>query len=288
VDLEHLRTAVSLLTLGTVNRTAAELGIAPSSVSDRIRGIERSLGRQLFVRTARGMRATPAARIYLSGVAAALGQLDEAADEFRRDGRFVLASQATIAHTLLPDVLSRIEAPVHVVVSADRQVLLDDLARGAADAVVILDRGSDIGGLGFAPPRHDFDFLDVREVPLLCVSGPSHPLAGRSVTADTLREGAVMIGREERCSFWMATSSWLGPSTDMVAAGGLAQVIDLAARGSGVAVLPGFAVEEALAEGRLVEVHADAPVLQLRLVWSRSRADTVRRVLYTLSRHLTA
>ena len=58
MELRHLRTFEGVVRHRTVTDAAIALGMAPSSVSEQIRALERSLGVVLFERTARGMRLT--------------------------------------------------------------------------------------------------------------------------------------------------------------------------------------------------------------------------------------
>ncbi|GAA2137031.1 LysR family transcriptional regulator [Streptomyces synnematoformans] len=295
MNLDHVRTALALARHGTVNRTAAAEGLAPSSVSDRVRRLEHDLGARLFTRDRRGMHPTPAGRAYLAAAAAAVADLDAAAARLTGPPVAVtVGAQSSIADTLLPAVLDRLaDSPAagharlraSIRPEADRTRLLTALVRDEADAAVLLDTGPDLGDLGYPAPDAALDFLDLREVPMATVAPPGHPLAGRPVTLADVRSGASLVGQESRCSFWMATRRWLGPDVDLTAVGGLAQVREWVAAGRGVAVLPDFAVRDDLERGRVVALDAATPPLQLRLVWSRSRGTTepVRTLLYAVS-----
>lgn len=120
---------------------------------------------------------------------------------------------------------------------------------------------------------------------MLTVADPNHALLGRPVSPREVRDGAILIGQESRCSFWIATRRWLGQGTDLTAVGGLAQVREWVAAGRGVAVLPDFVVRDDLDRGRLQALDTPTPPLQLRLVGreSRSEAEPVRTLLYALT-----
>lgn len=291
MNLDHLRTAIALLRQGTVNRTAAAEGLAPSSVSDRVRRLEHDLGATLFSRDRRGMHPTAAGRAYLAAAEAALADLEAAAQQLSGSAAAVtVGAQASIADSLLPAVLHRLSGTnpdLHATIrpEVDRTRLLAALEHNEIDAAVLLDTGPELGDLGYLTPDVSLEFLDLREVPMVAVACPSHPLAGRPVSVAGLRSGAELIGRESRCSFWMATRRWLGPDVDLTAVGGLAQVREWAAAGRGVAVLPDFAVNDDLQRGRLVALDVTPPPLQLRLVWHGERGGTepVRSLLYAVS-----
>lgn len=291
MDSEQLRTAVALLQHGSVNRTAARLDIAPSSVSDRVRRLEGELGSALFVRSARGMRPTPAGREFLEVSARVLDQLDAAGAALRSAPTVVaVGAQASVADTLLPPVLEGLQAHqpalrVRLVVDADRLELLHQVGDEELDAAVVLDTGDTLGGLGFGPLGDSYDFLDLREVALHTVAGPDHALVGRPITVDELRAGSTLLGQEERCAFWMATRTWLGPGTDLIKVGGIPQIKQWVGEGRGVAVLPDFAVHEELETGRVVALDLDTPPLTLRLAWRADRAaeQPLTQLLYALS-----
>ncbi|HLT61576.1 MAG TPA: LysR family transcriptional regulator [Microlunatus sp.] len=290
MNVDHLRTAIALLRPRTVNGTAAAQGLAPSSVSDRIRRLETELGVRLFRRDRAGMRPTAPGRAFLAVAAEAIESLDAAAARLTDGAAVVVGAQASIADTLLPAVLDEVRRRRTDLVTTirpglDRDRLLAELDRDELDAVVLLDTGGSVGDLGYASPGGELDHCDLREVPMIAVAGPGHPLLGRPVAAAELRREATLIGQESRCAFWMATRRWLGPGTDLTAVGGLAQVREWVAAGRGVAVLPDFAVRDDLIAGRIRALDLTPPPLWLRLIWRASRAaeEPLRTLLYALS-----
>lgn len=290
MDIDQLRTALALIEHRTVNRTAAALGLAPSSVSDRVRRLESDLGAPLFVRDRAGMHPTVAGRSYLAAAANAVHLLDGAAEQLLAAPGLRVGAQASIADELLPDALETLRRAhpglrVEVRPESDRDRLFTGLDHGDLDAIVLLDTGDDVGDLGFGHPASELEHLDIRDVEMTVVAPPSHPLVGRPVAmADVGRTGGL-IGREPRCSFWMATQRWLGPSVEITAVGGLAQVREWVAAGRGIALLPAFAVHADLASGRLVALDAEPPALRLRLVWHPGRDESrLRPLLYALTR----
>jgi DNA-binding transcriptional LysR family regulator len=290
MDLDQLRTAVALLQHHTINRTAAAVGAAPSSVSDRVRRLEFELGADLFIRSQRGMHPNPAGSQYLASAAAALEALDEAGTRLRESTLLVVGAQASIADELVPAMLDLLHertpgVEVQLRPDPDRDRLLSLLDRSEIHAIMLLDKGNEIGNLGFIAPVAALRYLDVREMAMVTVVAPGSPLLGRSVTPQDIRNTGALIGRESRCSFWMATQRWLGADTDLTAVGGLAQVREWVAEGKGIAVLPEFAVRQDLKAGRMEMLDIDTPPLQLRLIWRRDReaAGELRPLLYALS-----
>ncbi|MEV0842066.1 LysR family transcriptional regulator [Actinocatenispora sera] len=291
MDLDQLRTALALLRYRTINRTAAAEGLAPSSVSDRVRRLEAELGAPLFSRDHTGMHPTAAGRDYLRAAATALATLDEAAEHLHATPGLVVGAQASVADELLPAVLDELrrshpDLRVRLRPDPDRGRLLAALDGGEIDAAVLLDTGEHVGDLGFPPPASAPEHLDLRTVAMTVVAAPRHPLLGRPATMDEIRRTGGLLGREPGCSFWMATRRWLGPDVDLTAVGGLAQVRDWVATGRGIALLPRFAVRADLDSGRLAALDVAVPPLQLRLIWRHDddAADRLRPLLYALTR----
>ncbi|MEV4600555.1 LysR family transcriptional regulator [Amycolatopsis sp. NPDC049253] len=290
MDFDQLRTALALVQHRTVNQTAAALGLAPSSISDRIRRLEGELGAPLFTRDRTGMHTTKAGRAYLIRAGEALEALDVAAEQLHAAPGLTVGAQASIADELLPAVLGdlrRVRPGLHVHLrpDPDRARLLDALDRDEIDVAVLLDAGEHVGDLGFARPASVLEYLDVREVPMVVVVPPDHPLLGHPVTMQEIQQTGGLIGREARCSFWMATKRWLGPDLDLTAVGGLAQVREWVAAGRGIALLPEFAVRTDFGSRRLAKLDVHAPPLQLRLIWREGHedADALRHLLYALT-----
>jgi DNA-binding transcriptional LysR family regulator len=290
VDLEQLRTAIALVEHRTVNQTAASLGLAPSSISDRIRRLEGELGASLFNRDRAGMHPTTAGRAYLTKAGEALAALDVAAEQLHTAPGLTVGAQASIADELLPAVLddlrrARPDIQVHLRPDPDRGRLLDALDRREIDVAVLLDAGERVGDLGFTQPASALEHLDVREVPMTVVVPPDHPLLGHPVTMQEIQQTGGLIGREARCSFWMATKRWLGPDVDLTAVGGLAQVREWVGTGRGIALLPDFTVHADLGSRRLARLDVHAPPLQLRLIWREDHEDVkaLRHLLYALT-----
>lgn len=175
---------------------------------------------------------------------------------------------------------------VTVLPEPDRSHLLEMLMEGVVDAAVLLDVGDALGDLGFTAPRGDLDYLDVREVGMVTVADPANPMAQQPVSRAMLRQNAVLLGQEQRCSYWMATQHWLGPNTPLIAVGGVPQIKEWAREGRGVAVLPDFTVRDELDAGILRQLEIETPPLRLRLVWRRgedTHRPALRDLLYAIS-----
>ncbi|MGP3913750.1 LysR family transcriptional regulator [Nonomuraea sp. 10N515B] len=275
MDLRQLRGFVAVAGAGTVTEAATALGLAPASVSEQVRRLERSLGVALFERTPRGMRLTePGAAL----LARAQGLLDHA-DEVRRavtgERRQVrIGALEMLAAARLPAVIRRLaerrpDLDVDVR-SLTRQSLLAEVADGRLDAALLLDSGARVGGLGFSPPA-ELDFLDVGEVALSLVAAP-----------DGDREPLLVSPRG--CSIRLAADRLFGTEVRRRELTSIATAREWARQGLGSSLLPDFAVGADLASGALVALETQPTEnLALRLVWRSGREPALRDVLYALS-----
>ncbi|MEV0149883.1 MULTISPECIES: LysR family transcriptional regulator [unclassified Nonomuraea] len=274
MDLRQLRGFVAVAGAGTVTGAANALGLAPASVSEQVRRLEGSLGVALFERTPQGMRLTGAGATLL---ARARGLLDHA-EEVRRavtgERRKVrVGALEMLAAARLPAVIRRLserrpDLDVDVR-SLTRRDLLAEVAAGDVDAALLLDLGPRLGGLGFLPPP-ELDFLDVGEVGLLLVASPGG-------------ERDPLLVSPTGCSIRLAADQVFGPSVPRRELTSIAAAREWARQGLGRALLPDFALGSELDSGALVALECDTPALALRLVWLRSREESLRDVLYAMS-----
>ncbi|MEU7879467.1 LysR family transcriptional regulator [Microbispora bryophytorum] len=288
MELRQLRTFEAVVAHRTVTDAAVALDLAPSSVSEQIRTLERDLGVALFERGPRGMRLTAAGE-RLRGWARRL--LDQA-DQARRDVQETrpvlrLGALETIAAVHVPAVLTRLaerrpDLVVEVRSDGARDRLMDAVAAADLDAALLLDTGNDLGGLGFGAPAAPLAFLDLGPVPLVLVAAPDHPLAAAPRLRKEDLYGRRLLVNVPACSFWLAGERLLGDRVERVRAGGVPVMRAWAERGLGIALLPWFAVADRVAVGVLARLAFDVPGLNLRLVWraDREALPGLREMLY--------
>ncbi|MBB5914422.1 DNA-binding transcriptional LysR family regulator [Nocardia transvalensis] len=237
MDLDAVRTFVSVAETGQFQAAADDLRITQQGASRRVASLERELGVQLFARTARGARLTVDGQALLPH-----------ARELLRAAERVVAAVAPGRRALRIDVVARrvapsnalyafyqehpgIELDVVTLAHADAATALAEVGAGTLDATFRSLRGLDV-------PRElrAARVLDDRHQLLV---GPRHPLAdAKAVTvADLAAHRIWMPG--------MVDAEPLGYYEDLAAAFGL--TIDTAG--------PSFGAEALLAE------IADSPQL---------------------------
>ncbi|MFJ4186307.1 LysR family transcriptional regulator [Kitasatospora sp. NPDC089509] len=280
MELRQLRVFEAVVTHRTVTAAAVALGLAPSSVSEQLRTLELSLDVELFGRAPRGMTLTTAGERLLPWSRRLLDQAEQARREVVAGrARIRLGALDTIAATHVPAVLARLaerrpELDVALHTDTVRDGLLDRVAAGALEAALVLDTAGPLGDLGFALPPAPLDHLDLEPVPLALVAAPTHPLSAATTLGRADLRGQRLLVDAPGCCFRLAGERLLGTALERVRTGGVTVTRACAEQGLGIALLPDFAVQDALTSGTLVRLPLDPPPLRLRLVWRTGRATT--------------
>src|ERR1700742_5267470 len=109
-DLTDMRLFLTVVEQGSLTKGAENLNLALASVSERISGMEFSLGAQLLERNRRGVTTTAAGDALIRHARLILGQVEQMRGELRTygtglKGRIRLLSNTAALAGLLPDRL---------------------------------------------------------------------------------------------------------------------------------------------------------------------------------------
>lgn len=196
LDLNLLRVFDAVMTEQNLTRAASHLAMTQPAVSNALRRLRESLGDELLIRTAHGVKPTPRAEALWPAVRRALSDLEEALvpeesfDIARAQHVFRLAMADATAALWLPALVRSIEreAPnltVHMVPLTTREprpMLLRgdiDLAVGFFPGVSAQLAGSQT--VSVSPIRHE----QLYSGHYVCVMRKNHPLANQELTVDT-------------------------------------------------------------------------------------------------------
>lgn len=192
LDLNLLRVFDAVMAEGSLTRAAEALAMTQPAVSHAVKRLRESLGEDLFIRSAFGMRPTPRAQQLWPQVREALVSLRQALapDDFdpaRDPVHFRLAMADATAVQLSPGLVDAIERGASVVTmrvlpltTRDPRRLLEageiDVAVGFFPEAVtaIVSAGAD------APLRH----LRLYATRYVCAMRKGHPLADKPLTLD--------------------------------------------------------------------------------------------------------
>lgn len=253
-SLNDLTAFMAVATHRSFRRAADELGMAPSTLSHTMRGLEDRLGVRLLNRTTRSVSPTEAGFQLFSRLRVTFTSLDEALDA-------VSAYRGNVAGTV------RINAPRVAAAVVVRDILPHMAARFpdvAVDLVVegrlvdIVSKGFDAGiRLIESIPKDMVTVPLARPIGFVCVASPAYlDRAGEPLTPYDLQHHRCIghrmpSGKLYRWEFQRAGQELrIDPSGPLVLDDeGL--MTDAAAQGLGIAYVASWAAETALAEGQL-------------------------------------
>ncbi|UCM88176.1 LysR family transcriptional regulator [Streptomyces marincola] len=217
MDVEALRTFVSVAETGQFQAAADELGISQQAVSKRIAALERHVGVVLLVRTSRGSRLNLDGQIFLPHARKVLAAVEQAKRAVRPGSR-----------PLRVDVLNRRISPAQAVyrfyrsrpgTDLDAVTLSQENAVQAAQAVLEGTIDASFRALPADQVPAGISTERLLDAPLELLVGPGHPLAkaprvrptdlaGHRVWIPGIRPGT------EWAAFYQALSQAFGLSID--------------------------------------------------------------------------
>jgi DNA-binding transcriptional LysR family regulator len=297
MDFRRLQYFLTVAQEGSFHRASTRLNIAQPALSRQVRELERDLDVQLFVRSTKGVRLSPAGEVLCAETERLLPQVDVARDRVKRaqagqfgrvriaftsvaaDSRFAVAAFAA-ARRAMPDVDFNL-----VVLKSEAQ--LKELSSDRLDIGLLYRRGP-------LPP--DIAFQDLRTDSYLLAVPAGHHLIGRPrlKLADLNGEDFVFAPRSE----WpLSYSEWM----TLAQRGGLVPNIVLEAQSEAMflnVVAEGLAIgfaNSSLPQRRPFEgvvylelEDLDTP-LRLSAIWKREReTPPVRLFVDLLMRNLAA
>ncbi|MDO9409463.1 LysR family transcriptional regulator [Patulibacter sp.] len=248
MDLLQLRVLREVARCGSISAAAEALDYTQPAVSRQLAALERTAGRPLVERTARGTRLTRVGEVLLRRADTILAELEAARSDLDRleedDRRPVrLTAFATAIATFVPDAVAVVrralpDVTVEVRLSGDTRMGASDLRADRLDVALV-----NTDGRATPPAREHL----VRRDPFWCCLPVGHRLADRDVvpfaalrdepfllTADTLcAERAIIL---EACATAGFRPRVTGHCDDPAVTQGLV------ASGVGVAVVPEMAL----------------------------------------------
>ncbi len=257
LELQHLRLVSVLRETGRLEAAARRLSLTPSALSHRIRNLEDRLGVPLFLRRTRPMRFTQAGQRLLNLADRVLPEVQAVEGDLDRltageGGRLNIAIEC---HSCFEWLIPTMEAyrgdwpEVDIDLTAGwQQDPMPALLRGDLDLLVTPD-------VRFG---EEAEFQALFHYPILLAVPPGHRLAERGRADPTDLAGETLITYPVARDRLDIFTRFLFPAgvepahhrtTELTA-----MVVQLVASGRGVAALPGWAMEEALARGTVVGV----------------------------------
>src|SRR5579864_3783356 len=251
ITLDQLHTFLTVAETGNQRRAAEQLHLSGAAVSEQLRLLEAHLGVRLFERFGRGTHLTQPGKALVEGATAALqatGAVEAIATGHRglERGRLTIGAAHTLAQYRIPVWLGEF-FKMHPQIEVELQVM------GSESAAVALGSGAiDLALVGGAPPRGRFEQIEVGRDALVIAVAAAHPLAtSTDLSRDLPRHRYLMRGEgsgtEQLARAVVGSTYGMGPVQRL----GLGSVPLALLAGLGYAVMPAFAVEQWVDQGRV-------------------------------------
>jgi DNA-binding transcriptional LysR family regulator len=189
--LRDLSVFLAVSRTGSFGRAANELAVTQPAVSERVRHLERVVGRRLFERSARGATLTPAGEQLLPYAERCLAVATEALDATRRADdvpQFIVAMHSTFAPRVVPTLLAALR-------DLPRRVTVRD-AHSHEVRALVLDGVAHVGFTVPAPATPGLRRIALPQDPVVALAGHDHPLTRRRQTAlEDLRDSVLALNR---------------------------------------------------------------------------------------------
>jgi DNA-binding transcriptional LysR family regulator len=285
MDLRQLSYFVAVAEEGQFTRAAARVLVAQPAVSAQIRRLERELGEALFHREQRRVRPTAAGEALLPHARAALAAAERGRDTIASlrgilHGRLKVGIAGPVDHRLAEALgdFHRAHPAVEITVTQEHnEPVLGAVADGDFDAAVV--------GIGAQPLPPQVRARVVASEPLVLAVRRGDPLSRRrSVTLAQLRDEPMITlvrGSGLRAVLENACREAGVVPQISAEAGDLGSLVDLAAEGLGVAVLPRSATDGA--DVAVVRISRPSMRRRTALAWNEAATSPAGRAFLELA-----
>ncbi|MFZ4285658.1 LysR substrate-binding domain-containing protein [Variovorax sp. HJSM1_2] len=241
LDLTDLRLFVNVMQAGTLTAGAAASHMTLASASERIRGMEDSLGTPLLVRASRGVSATPAGHTLLQHARRILQQLAQLQGDMGDYGRGLKGHIQLLCNTsALSEHLPQVLGPF---LTQHPGIAIDLEERASADIVDAVRR--EVCDIGIVSDTVDLSGLETRVFrpdPLVLVVPQAHALAqhARLGLADVADQAFVGLSAGSAFHEHLAQQARrIGKRLHYrIRLGGFESVCQMVGQGIGVGIVP--------------------------------------------------
>lgn len=283
-DITDLKLFLRIADCGSVSLGAERCGLAPSSASLRLKGLEEALEIQLFVRRARGVELTRAGQVMADHARRLMAQLEQMHADLHPFAVGIATHLTLFANnnaicSYLPTDLARFFS-----LFPDVRITLEE--RMSSEVVAAVSGGrADVGIFVKEIIEPDLEQTPYRIDQLVVLTAKGSDLDRGNVRfADCLRHPFICLQQGAALhTFLVNKASDHGTSLDVrIQVSGYRSIAMLVASGAGIGIVP-RSVLEASDRERLAEVDLDDAwaVRDLRLCWRRG-ARTSNRAINSL------
>ena len=172
MELTDFRVFLAVAETGSFSRAASALVRTQPSVSERIAGMERTVGAELFDRTSRGARLTARGEQLVPYARRCVAIADDALEAVRAEAtvpRLRIAVHTTFAQRAVPFVLAALG-------DLPRRISVRD-AHSHEVQEMVLDDAADVGFVLPDAVARGLHREDLPDDEIVCVAAPDHPVA---------------------------------------------------------------------------------------------------------------
>jgi len=285
VDLEHLRTLLTISRAPSFAAAAEALHVTPSAISQQMKVLETNLGAKLFEKTGRSLALTPEAAGLVEALRPLFTQIDDAIETFTGksdsvSGRVRIAGPDTFCRMWLLPKLPALLAE-HDELSLDVRYLQND----AVEAELV-SGDADLALLVATPEAPSIETAVVFREELLAVASPAYLKSRGSPkkAADLDDHRFVIFDPHARIlEAWLRGAFGAGAKLRgkvVCSVRSLEQNLLLAERGVGIAIVPNHLAQASIDTGRVVELDVErrtkSTTNAILLAWRRTSREAAR------------
>lgn len=267
MENRNVATFIKVVELNNFTRAAESLGYSQAAVTAQIKQLEHELGSPLFDRIGKRISLTRAGEIFLPYAFNLMKAEDEAIACIREQsdlsGTLTIGTTSSLSMGKLPQIaidFIKEHPAVNIVIQVSdfTKDLREKLITGEMDLVFSMVEPSNL---------QNFQRMMEKDVKILFVTYPEHPLAGKNVSLKKiLKEQLIVSDRKVGYTYYLdkfANDSGL-LLEPVLEIGSVAAIMNILKSGFGVAYLPEFIVENAIEKGELAIINVDCPDPELK------------------------
>lgn len=277
LNLRELEVFRAVMEFGNVTAAADALRISQPAASKMLHQAEARLGFALFTRHRKRLIATAEAHALLPeliGAFTALRDMQRLADDLRggRSGQLSIASVPALTTTILPPAIKAFrDARPDVSVVLRSYTALETIN-------LVADHRADLGLILGAAADRRIEARRLASAEIGCALPPGHPLKEKRVLGveDLQQDAIISLGPQQPVGAALARAfADAGlPYHVAIETSQSVAACALVRAGAGIAVLDGFGLQEARAQGLLVRPLRPRALLTVSLVLARHRAPS--------------
>jgi DNA-binding transcriptional LysR family regulator len=270
MDLKQMQYFLCLALEGSVTRAARQLNIVQPALSMQIAKLEKSLGKKLFYRASRGMSLTPAGEALAQRIGPIMTEIDRVRDEMAQldgevSGRVNIGMITSAAQSTLPASSAKISAKyprIHLLVCEGySETMLEWVTAGQLDIAIV----------NTPAPRLPPTAHHILDEEMMLAYGPSNKVAlPKIVSFDRIESLDIVIpsrrhGLRRILDDAAADAGFsLKPRLEIDT---LSAICEVVATTNLLTVLPGIALQSALAANKIRARRLRNPSIVRSVAW---------------------